>query len=175
MAKLFAKMDPKQFSQAMSGLNRIIRFATIEKDRLPMRQAVGYVNLLRANLVSNKFVHPPYSEDYAAWKAKQPWAMKGNWKLKGDLLKSLTAFKPSVGDGWRGGIPADAMDSGGKNWSGKGPPKSIAMYARTLEYALAGQKKRAVFIPTLQEYRVGGAVREMNQTAMELIKRWGGR
>ncbi len=97
------------------------------------------------------------------------------WRLRGDLVSSLSAFKAPNGKGYIGGVPIGAMDQGGKSWLGKGskgpkgPSKPIAMYGSILEY---GPKRRPVFGPSADEYAKTGWGKRGQESLNELRKQW---
>lgn len=120
---------------------------------------------------ANKYVYAwdpralRYNFKYREWKMTHFGHLKF-WRLRGELLRSITHFK--MGDGYMAGIQPGAMDSGGVSWLGapgeKGSPKPIAMYARILEYggdfrAAGGgfHPPRPVFRPSLVQFRLRNA------------------
>lgn len=159
----FLKVDINRSDlfRIVQALHRIDAIVTIQKNQLPYECSIDYKNLVIQNILTQKFAttYRPYSPRYAKWKTQQMLGGSHFWRLYGDLLKSISAFRTS--DGWMGGIPAGAMDSGGKSWfstrgSLKGAAKSIAMYAKVMEHGLNRHPARPVFGPTAQEYRQSG-------------------
>lgn len=152
-----------------SALRRLRRRILSLKDDMPYRSAVGYQHLLIKAITTRMFTYSlPYNQRYKEWKQE----MVGHqqfWKLYGDLLKSLTAFK--VGTGWMGGVPAGAMDRGGKSWFGTpqrpmGKPKSIVMYGRVNE------ARRPLFEPAALVYAQGGWRKEGTESLLQLKRAW---
>lgn len=129
------------------------------------RCSVAYANKVIANILSNKWRFMPYTERYAKWKREAGLGSEPFWKLKGDLISSMTSFRENKG--WVGGIPANVLDSGGKSWlhklnEGKIKRKKIAMIATVLEfggdYRSRGggfHHKRPVLSNTLDEFEAG--------------------
>lgn len=148
--------------------------AVREQDNLPYRQAVGYVNLIRENIMTQKYAasYRPYSERYYEWKYHIFGSHGGFWFLKGHLVDSLTPFKE--GKGWMGGVPPGILVEG-SSWYGEGytgRPAYVGEYARYMEYGRVGQPERPLFQPSLVEYREGGAQQEAIKTLNNIASRW---
>lgn len=148
--------------------------AVKEKEHLPYRQAVGYVNLIRENIISQKYAaaYPAYSERYYEWKYHVVGSIGGFWFLKGHLVDSLTPFKAE--EGWMGGVPPGILVEG-SSWFGKGRegrPAYVGQYARWMEYGSARQPERPLFQPTFVEFRTGGALQEAIQSLNNVASRW---
>lgn len=147
---------------------------TIEKNKLPQRHAINYVNAVRSNISTGKFdaAYAPYNERYYHWKYFVFKSHGGFWFLKGNLYSSLSAFRHE--DGWMGGIPA-GIQVEGSSWFGQGfegKPRYVAQYGRWMEYGRPGQPARPLFRPTFGEYKEGQALQEMNQSMIRLRNKW---
>ena len=149
-------------------MTRQLTVANQEKNDLPYRCAVSFKDLVFNKIMSGQFSHPAYSKKYAEF--KQGYGNNGPWRLHDKLVESLEAFKTE--EGWMGGIPASATAVRISMFGGKSKTVSIAMYARTLEYALDVQKKRSVFVPTTEEFRSNSFPEEVNKSAGMLKKAW---
>ena len=157
----FIEADVKRYLKALVKLNAAaMGFGQQEMQR---RCAVDYYQLLVKNIMSKMVPKPSYSPRYARWKKKYGrMGFPSPWRLKGDIVASLSAFP--AGKGWMGGIPIGAMDSGGKSWLGKGDKgrsKPIAMYGSVMEHGGSYGKggthpPRPVFGPTAKEYARAG-------------------
>jgi hypothetical protein len=159
---------------------------------LNRRCAVRYTQLLVRNIMTDKYAgrYAAYHPKYAYW--KRTWfAGGGHWRLKGDLVRAIHHFKYK--HGWVGGLRGDEMDSGGKSWplgfgwttmaqrahgwKGKGKKKKIAMYATVGEfggdYGEGGKHpSRPVFGPTMNEFKVGEWVKQINIMFRDIEKEW---
>ena len=143
------------------------------RDEMQRRCAVDYFQLVTKNIMKRKRPSPAYSKRYQNWKYEYGWlGYPSPWRLRGDLVQSLSAFKNPGAHGWIGGVPIGAMDQGGKSWFGKGaqgpvgPSKSIAMYGSVEE------RRRPVFKPTAEEYAKTGWPKRGQEMLNELKKAW---
>jgi len=160
------KADAQRIMSALSGLTQVVKTQGLET--LPWKCAVDYYQLVMKNIQHRRAPSPGYSKRYRNWKYEYGWmGYPSPWKLKGDLVASLGAYK--FGEGYLGGVQPGKMDSGGKSWFGKGkkgakgPSKSIEMYGRVEE------SKRPVFEPTMKEYEKEG----FQKRGDEMLKRMG--
>ena len=150
------EINKADVARLVSALDRIETTVKVQvPDTMQFKCAVDYYQLVMTNIMKMSSPNPPYSERYGNWKKKYGWqGYPSPWRLKGDLVKSLGAYK--FGEGYIGGVEPGAMDSGGKSWFGKGksgakgPSKSIEMYGRV------GENRRPVFTPTMEEYAKDG-------------------
>lgn len=153
-------------------------------DEMQRRCAIDYYQLVVKNIMSKGTARPAYSPRYRNWKYEYGWqGYPSPWRLRGDLVASLAAFKNAGGNGWYGGVPHGATDSGGKSWFGKGskgpmgPSKSIGMYGWVMEYGGSWPKAgthppRPVFGPSAEEYTVAGWDKRGLEALDELKKGW---
>jgi len=153
-------------------------------DEMQRRCAIDYYQLVMKKILAMNSPRPAYSKRYRNWKYEYGWmGYPSPWRLKGDLVNSLTAFKAS--NGWIGGVPIGAVDSGGKSWFGKGSKgplgkaKPIAMYGTVMEkggdYTAQGggvHPARPVFGPAAEEYAREGWMRRGMEAVNELKKSW---
>ena len=154
-------------------------------DEMQRRCAIDYYQLVVKNIMSKGTARPAYSPRYRNWKYEYGWqGYPSPWRLRGDLVASLAAFKNAGGNGWYGGVPHGATDSGGKSWFGKGskgpmgPSKSIGMYGWVMEYGGSWPKAgthppRPIFGPSAEEYTVAGWDKRGLEALDELQKGWG--
>ena len=166
---------PSDFQRYMSALSRLEQTAERLENDLPRLNAIDYSQLLANNILSGKHMSgfAQYSERYQEW--KDQWATyTGFWQAMGHLVNSITHWEDGHGK-WRAGIPEGVTDVGGTSWFGmgdRGPPKPIAMYAKTMEYGENRQPERPIFHPTLEEYKAGGYVRRGERALKTLGTRW---
>ena len=154
MIKIYIK--PADLRKLDAALKRVE-----DRAKFHMTKSGGDMCLAGAREYSDKLLlnisktpRPYKSSRYLAWKKKYGKYTTQSWRLFGDLVTSIKRWQDS--GGWRAGIMAGAMDRGGKSWFGKGdrgPPKSIAMYAKTLEFGLAGQAEVPVFRDTVKQFK----------------------
>ena len=158
---------PTDVQRILMALNRVELTVRREADRLPRRASQKFaINLIEA-IAGQKYAGnwASLSERYAKWKAEN--GLSPNiWQASGDLIHAIRS-QPAKKSGTRksfaylAGISASAIDSGGKNWSRKGPRKNIAWYGRMLEYgrpASGGkfggpQPARPLFGPEFELFR----------------------
>ena len=161
------KVNQKDITRILNALKRIEATVKVQGlDTMPWKCATDYYQLVMTNIQKRTRAAPAYSKRYRNWKYEYGWqGYPSPWKLRGDLVKSLGAYK--LGDGYIGGVQPGAMDSGGKSWFGKGkagpkgPSKSIEMYGRVEE------NRRPVFEPTMKEYEQDG----FQKRGDEMLKR----
>ena len=177
------KFKESDFQRYMKALTKLEQSAkTFGQDEMQRRCAVDYFQLVVKNIMQMKFPRPGYSKRYRNWKYEYGWSgYPSPWRLRGDLVSSLAAFK--VGNGYVGGVPIGAMDQGGKSWFGKGrkgpvgKSKSIAMYGTVMEkggvWPKAGtHPPRPVFEPTMKEYAGTGWQKRGVEALAKLRKAW---
>jgi hypothetical protein len=151
-------------------------------DEMQRRCAIDYYQLVMQNIMKRTSPRPAYSVRYRNWKYEYGWmGYPSPWRLKGDLVNSLTAFRSAGSQkGWIGGVPIGAMDSGGKSWLGKGSQgarggsRPIALYGKAGEYGRQGGKQpaRPVFGPSADEYAGEGWIRRGAEALNELKAQW---
>lgn len=162
MITFAVQLNTKDVTNWVKALDRVVDRAHYWADRdggeLNKRCAKEYADKIVLAIYSKQHAYTPYTARYAMWKQKVGKWSGGFWNLKGDLIKALTHFREE--NGWKGGIPADVMDTGGKSWLGnldKGPSKPIAMYGIVMEfggnYGKAGyHTERPLFWPVYKDY-----------------------
>jgi len=167
----FKEADLQRYMRALTKLQQSVK--TFGQNEMQRRCAVDYYQLLVKNIMKKMTPKPSYNPRYARWKMKYSWmGFPSPWRLRGDLVSSLSAFKAPDGNGYIGGVPIGAMDQGGKSWFGKGSKgpsggsKSIAMYG-SIEEA-----RRPVFGPTSSEYAGTGWSKRGQEALNELRKAW---
>ena len=168
----FIEADLQRYLKALVKLEQSVK--SFGQDEMQRRCAVDYYQLVVNNIMKRKRPSPAYkSKRYRNWKYEYGWqGYPSPWRLRGDLVSSLAAFKAPSGNGYIGGVPIGAMDQGGKSWLGKGskgpsgPSKPIAMYGSIEE------KRRPVFGPTTEEYAKSGWSKRGQEALNELRKRW---
>jgi len=162
----FIEADLQRYLKALEKVEQSVKL--FGQDEMQRRCAVDYYQLLVKNIMSKMVPKPSYSPRYARWKKKYGrMGFPSPWRLKGDLVASLSAFP--VGKGWMGGVPIGAMDSGGKSWLGKGDigdSKPIAMYGSIEE------DRRPVFGPTAKEYAGAGWQKRGQEALNQFRKEW---
>lgn len=164
------KLNQKELERIRKAGQKVIKRARwwMEDNggELPRRASLQFVNKLAVAISTEKYSagYAQYHPQYRNWKAQ--WASIGWWKIKGDLLASLTTWMSpyKTKGGWMAGIPGGVMDSGGKSWwyrglggKNKGKRKKIAMIATTGEFGGNFGKggthpARPVFQPTMDDY-----------------------
>lgn len=170
----FDKNDVRRYTRA---LKRILRAVDREKKELPYRCAVDYVNLLRQNILTQKFAgsYRPYNEKYADWKA-QYFEAQGYLVMRGLMVNALTIFRDrGYKTRWYGGLPPNLPLAPGSSWlypPGHGKPKSINMYAWLNEFGGTKAKARPVFVPTKQEYEREGIPRRIEESQNIIGRSW---
>jgi len=171
----FILFNRQQIGIIVNAIRKVEVQVKRERDLLPYENAIDYISLLHKNITQGTFStsYPPYSPRYAKWKVETMRMGSSFWILKGDLLRSLTVIKKRWG--FVGGIPLNAMDSGGKSWHGtgdKGPRKSITMYAKTIEFGLGKQPARPVFEPTGEQFSKAGWLLNAKQSMDRIGRVW---
>ena len=128
--------DKRRFLSAVGKIGKAVKFQIESPGILPKTLAIKFTEQMRIAIITQKWVSKwgvrgrRYHPKYEKWKKEQV-GHSLFWKLQGDLLAALQQWK--VTEGWFSGVPITAMDSGGKNFSGKGKSKPIAMYGTILE------------------------------------------
>jgi hypothetical protein len=177
------KLDDKDRERYLRAAKKVkAKVETFGKDEMQRRCAVDYFQLVVKNIFSMNSPRPAYVPRYRTWKYEYGWnGYPSPWRLGGDLVKSLSAFKSKKG--WVGGVPENAMDSGGKSWFGKGSKggsgksKPITMYGSVMEYGGSWPKAgnhpaRPVFGPTAEEYAADGWLKRGDEALQEIGKEW---
>lgn len=173
-----SKNDIRRITRA---LERVKRSVNREREELPYRMAVDYVNLLRRNIMTQKFAgsYAPYNPRYAKWK-EQYFATTGYWVMRGEIINNLTTYRDrGYKNRWIGGLPPSLSMVPSSSWfyppgAGGQKPKSINMYAYVNEYGgnYSGYSHpaRPIFRPTKVEYERGN-FRRRGLEALQLIGR----
>jgi len=164
-----------QYNRWKRAVDKLRARAMSEKDNLPRRMSIEYIDDIRKNIHSGRFngTYRSYNPRYADWKYGVYKSIGSFWVLSGDLVASLKSQKKQKG--WFGGIPAGVYDSGGKSWLGKGNrgrKMPIAQYANWMEYGRAGQPSRPLFRPTLIEYSAGKGLTQLADARRKLMGEW---
>lgn len=180
------KFKEQDMARYLAALEKVRAAVThFGMDEMQRRCAIDYYQLVIKNILSKTRPQPAYVPRYRTWKYEYGWGYPSPWRLRGDLVASLTAFKNAGGNGWYGGVPHGAMDSGGKSWFGKGSKgakgfsRSIGKYGWVMEYggdysASGGgnHPPRPVFGPSAEEYAVAGWDKRGIEALNELKKGW---
>jgi len=160
------KTDQARLFKALERLLNVVKVQGT--DTMQWKCATEFYQLVMKNISKRSRPSPAYSKRYRNWKYEYGWmGYPSPWRLRGDLVKSLGAYR--LGDGYLGGVQPGARDSGGKSWFGKGklgpkgPAKSIEMYGRVEEH------RRPLFKPTQDEYAKDGWLKRGD----EMLKRMG--
>ena len=169
-----------QFRRWMRATEKIKATALSEKENLPRRMSIDYVDEIRKNITIGRFsnTYAAYNERYRKWKYTIFKSTGGFWNLRGELLAALEAKNMSstkFTSRWFAGIPAGVFDSGNVSWFGKGDKGRslpIALYAYYLEYGRRGQPSRPLFRPTLIEYASKGAVKRLEESRKLIMLGW---
>jgi len=166
------KTDQARLFKALERLLNVVKVQGM--DTMQWKCATDFYQLVMVNVSKMSSPAPAYSDRYDKWKRKYSWmGYPSPWRLRGDLVKSLGAYK--LGDGYLGGVQPGARDSGGKSWFGKGklgpkgPSKSIEMYGRVSEY---GKKKRPLFEPAMREYAKDGWKKRGDEMLKRMAAEW---
>ena len=174
---IWNQADIRRFFRA---LKRVERAIDREKKELPYRCAVDYVNLLRRNIMTQKFAggYASYNPRYANWKS-QYFSTTGFWVMRGTVVNSLTVYRDRHPQRWVGGLPPNAGVVPGSSWfgvPGRGKPKSINMYAHVNEYGGnyggAVHPARPVFRPTKREYERSGFPKRGRESLNIIGRSW---
>lgn len=175
--RIYYFFDPKDFKRWTSAVLRLARFAQSQENDLPRHCAIDYKNLVSTVIATQNFPKkvPDLSESYAEWKRTHGFPMRIGI-LKNDLLSNIITRKDK--DGWYSGVHPEAMGSGNKNWSLRGPSKRIVQYAIWLEEGRGRtptsgpQPARPIFIPTGKKYQKEGWVKRHNVVRRRLMSKW---
>ena len=169
----------------MRAITRVVHEIFRQQNDLPRNCAIEARSLLIGNINKQAFLFRSYSESYRKWKTNQGYALRF-WILEGDVLSNIRYFRyrragaseqdPGGRKGgvmWMAGIPGGVYDSGGKNWSGGGPPMQIALYARFNEFGTAKTPARPVFTPTALQYKKQGyLLKQGGKTLVRIKDKW---
>ena len=175
------------YKDVEASLNRLSRkIATSDYNR---RCANAFIAELREAVVTQKYSFESYNDKYELWKARNYGGL-GFAELGGDFLAALSVWKmerahvkgasaKGLGAGWAGGVPEGQMDSGGKGWSKKSPPKEIAMYMSVFEfggdYGEGGNHpSRPLFQNTLKDFSEGTGAKIGQLVLEDMAAAWRG-
>ena len=189
MTTVYAYLNPQDVLRLLWATHKVEDNVNFLKMEMPRDMALDCQRQLISNIVSQKYVGEwgtgrAYHPRYRVW--KEQYGRAGGmkfWILWGDLLKNIKVFKENyVGRhwGWKAGIQASAMDTGGKSWLGmgqRGRSKPIAWYARILEYGgVFGEggthPPRPVFGPTLRDFHKEEGPKYLSQAAIRILRQW---
>jgi len=174
------KWNQSDLRRVLRAFSKVERAVGREKRELPYRMAVDYVNLLRRNIMTQKFAgsYRPYNPRYAAWKA-QYFATTGFWVMRGMIVNALTVYRDRHPQRWIGGLPPNAGSAPGSSWfgpPGKGRKTSVNMYAAANEYGGtydgSTRPERPVFRPTKVEYERGGFPKRGKESLNIIGRSW---
>lgn len=166
------KLNQKEYKRILKGLRKIrqkVNFHFVLRGgEMNRKCAIGYTQLLVKNIMTEKYAsgYASYHPRYRVWK-RQYAPGKGFWRLKDDLVRNLGPFRQ--GNGWMGGVPAGALDTGGKSWFGKGDigkRKPMAMYATINE------RKRPIFEPTMDEFALSAWPEQAGLAMKDIERAW---
>lgn len=154
LVKVTAFINPNDYKRWMSASLRLLTEMPGTASEYNRVNAVKYRNLVLMNISTQKYgpSFKPLSPVYREWKRANSFPLSF-WILKGDLMKNIVVQKVGVAD-WESGPDPSAYDSGGKNWSMTGPPKSIAKYAQWVEEGTSKMPGRPVFGASSYEYHL---------------------
>jgi len=190
ISKYYVQLDQKDLARILNALDRVKK-STYEwtYNEMPKRGATKFLLLLKSNIISQRYssLYNSLSPGYAEWKGE----LDKFWLLKGDFLRSLSAFRSNQSAGilefgggqWMAGVPAGVRDSGGKSWfyprssdkQKKHGSRSIATYAYYGEFGHGGknpQPARPIFVPTLIEYEKDGWPKQGDDALKYIGRQW---
>lgn len=175
MLNIYITFVASDFKRVMTAIANTKAAVRVRAKNIGYQMGIDYLQLLAKNVYSQKYAgtYSPYHPTYREWKAGLGGDMRFHI-LGGDFLRSLMVWRDKRG--WKAGVPAGVLDSGGKNYTGKGAPTYVAAYARIFEWGgtFKGQvhPPRPVFTPTLVEYRADGAIKRLEEAARILKASW---
>jgi len=166
------EVNQADINRIVSSLKRIETTVKVQgMDTMQFKCATDFYQLVMLNIMKRSMPRPAYSKRYRNWKYEYGWmGYPAPWKLRGDLVKSLGAYR--LADGYIGGVEPGAMDSGGKSWfgegkaGGKGPSKPIEMYGRVEE------NRRPIFGPSMNEYAKDGWLKRGDEMLKRIEADW---
>jgi hypothetical protein len=174
----FSTYDKAKILSALGVVQTYTQYSA--RQAAPYSLAVGYKDLLRFNILSQKHMsnYPKYHPKYKKWKTLSGGG--GFWYLFGDLVRGLSVFKTT--GGFFSGIRHALKDQGGKSWfwepgSKKGKRTPIALYGWVMEYGGSWDKAgthpaRPIFTPTFDEFVVVKAPLVCDQILSDIGKGW---
>jgi len=173
LSMITVTFDQKDLSRWLSALMKVEASArTFGLDEMQRRCAIDYYQLVVKNIFKRHFPRPAYSKRYRSWKYEYGWmGYPSPWRLRGDLVNSLRAFKNPRG-GWIGGVPFGATDSGGKSWFGKGRKGPVAGSKKIAMYGSVEEARRPIFKPSAEEYAGAGWKKRGLEAVAEMRKAW---
>lgn len=177
MIDISIRLNMNDVKRISAALLRVVQVVQKEKHELPFKCATDYVNLLRQNIMTQKFAgrYVPYHPRYANWKA-QYFASTGYLVMRGEMVKNLTVFRDrGYKNRWYGGLPPNLPSVPGSSWfgpPGTGKAKSINMYAWLNEFGGVKSPERPVFVPTKEEYLERGIERRLKETKNAIARAW---
>jgi len=164
-------------SKILFAVAKVEAAVALQKADICYYSAVDFQHLVIANLNSQKYanVYAPYSEMYKDWKLKQKVGMQ-YWKLYGDLVQNIKAFKVPIGagqSGWIAGVvPGIIASRSSQMWGTVKKRILISQYARWMEFGREGQEPRPLFGPTKEEYRRDGFVKRGEKSLNKIKWSW---
>ena len=153
----------KQFDSGLTGLTKGLE--KLGKD-LVKESARSFKTALIINIVGGTYSsgYRKYVARYEKWK-RLYGEKRGYHQLMGDLVNAIGPYNSTADELSNLGIKTNIymscgiapwiMDPGDKSWFGKGDygrPKPIVMYAKVMEFGLNNHPKRAVFVPTADDF-----------------------
>jgi len=161
-------------SKILFAVAKVESAVELQKTDICYYAAVDFQHLVIANLTNQKYAssYAPYSEIYKDWKLKQKVEMK-YWKLYGDLVQNIKAFKVPIGggkSGWIAGVvPGVKASKSSQMWGTAKRRILISTYARLNEFGRKDQPPKPLFVPTKNEYSEDGFPKR-GQKSLDKIK-----
>lgn len=168
---LFNREQVKRVKNAVQSVANTVRRT---KERFGYYCANDYVELLRKNMLSQKFAarYDAYSPRYKKWKDKY-YGDKGYWLLTKTLYNIVGTYRGQKPGDWIGGLPPNMGTTRRVMGSQKRrrTQVSVNVYAHANEYGI-GVPARPIFKPTKEEYENGQFIQRIKQFKNEIRKRW---
>ncbi len=184
--------DIRRWKMAIKRVTRKAEYWVLRE--MQRRSAIDFSHLVIRNIMNQRYVSTwsargrEYNDRYRQWLVSRGYDMRF-WLLRYDLVRSVQVFyfpnkTNPKGRDFMAGIPSGIMDAGGKGWFGEGArrytrsrPKSIAMYAKILEFGKGpgpgGQHPpRPVFQPTMKEYAESGWITRGKEALNQIGMGW---
>ena len=152
------ELNQNDLNKILNAVKGVSIRATIETmDTMQRKCSVTFAQLFKVNIISQKYATGwKYSKSYKDWKEKY-YGQLNFWMLSGDLYKAIHSSRYL--NGYLGGVPMGAFDSGVKSWSRKDNRRlPIARYGWWLELGNRNgtQPARPILGPTINEYMTSG-------------------
>jgi hypothetical protein len=174
--RLYINFKTHDFMRYIGALSRIETTLPKTADDMCRYGAIDYKTEVTVVIATQNFVTrvPKLKKKYLEWKVEHGFPQRIGI-LKYDLLNNIKAIK--VQDGWFGGVDPNARDSGGKNWSLRGPSNLVAKYAVWLEEGNRlgkpdQQRPRRIFMPIAKRYAKTGYIKRVEQARDRMARQW---